>query len=354
MNYLFVTTGCLRRNHSFVRLRELGRFLSRKGLSIFYLCDNTYFNSSLVNELDYAGVFLLNKRYRIKLLSLLERRRIVKKINPDFVHFLNPFPSNTLTILNFNNLIISDYDELWSERSTGFQRHIFKICESITRQQADIVTVSSRHLQQYFQEKFNRESLYLPYATYIENIEVGPNPFERPTAVYMGNLHHDGDHDILIDAWTILQSQGEAPDLCMIGGGLCLNDVKADIAAKGLTSVNIRGYLPVEDMWTALCHAHVLLFPIRDTIGNRMRCPSKTFAYMQAGRPIVTCRVGEVAEALGDQGIYVEPTAEAFAQKVRDLFYQSLDNIPYDLDRHTWESRAKELMEAIETLEVKS
>jgi glycosyltransferase involved in cell wall biosynthesis len=166
----------------------------------------------------------------------------------------------------------------------------------------------------------------------------------------MGNLHHDGDHDILIDAWTILQSQGDAPDLCIIGGGPCLESVKSDVEQRGLTQIKFLGYLPVQENQNYLHHAHGLLFPIRDTIGNQMRCPSKTFAYMQAGRPIVTCRVGEVAEALGDQGIYVEPTPETFAQKVLELFQQPPQTVVYDLERHTWEARAKDLLRAIQAI----
>ena len=348
MNYLFVTTGCLRMNPSFVRLRELGRFLSKKGLNIFYLCDNTDFNISLIKKLDYANVILLGKQHRLKLFRLLERKRIVKEINPDIVHFLNPFPSNTLTIFNFDNLIVSDYDELYSERSINIQKKIFKICEFIARQQADLITVSSRHLQKYFQDKYNCKSLYLPYATYLENVQTGASPFSHPTAVYLGNLHQDGDHDILIDAWTILESQGIAPPLCVIGGGPCLEEVKAQVISRGLKSITFLGYQPVQANQNYLYHAHILLFPIRDTIGNRMRCPSKTFAYMQSGRPIVTCRVGEVAEALDNQGIYVEPTPEAFAKKIIELFSVPLEKVEYDLQRHQWENRAKDLLAAIQ------
>ena len=359
MKYAFLTTGSLKQNSSFIRLRELGLCLSQVGLDVFYFMDSDPYNYSLRDKINFAQLIFIERvrNNTVSLSQLFERRSKIYTLKPNILHFLNPSFNNVFSMLGLskNICILSDYDELFSQRVTHLgYKYAYYCLESLAKLQSDITIVASLHLQKHFQDKFNFPSLYLPYATYLENIEVGPNPFERPTAVYMGNLHHDGDHDILIDAWTILESQGEAPELSIIGGGPCLESVKSDVEQRGLTQIKFLGYLPVQQNQNYLHHAHFLLFPIRDTIGNRMRCPSKTFAYMQAGRPIVTCRVGEVAEAIGDQGIYVEPTAEAFAQKVRDLFYQSLDNISYNLERHTWESRAKELMEAIETLGVKN
>ena len=353
MKYIFVTTGDLRQLSSFIRLKYLGQSLAKLGIDVYYLCDDTIYNRSLIKSLDCSEVILIqnvNTGMSFRPRQIFLRRKQLKTLGANILHFLNPSLNNTFSIAGLHKtIIISDWDELLSSRIISLpHRWANRLCESIARQQADLITVSSRHLQNYFQDKYNCKSLYLPYATYLENVQTGASPFSHPTAVYLGNLHQDGDHDILIDAWTILESQGIAPPLCMIGGGPCLDKVKADVGTKGMTSIDIRGYLPVEEMWTALCHAHILLFPIRDTIGNRMRCPSKTFAYMQSGRPIVTCRVGEVAEALGEQGIYVDPIPEAFAQKIIELFSFSLPNISYDLDRHQWENRAKDLLSAIQ------
>jgi glycosyltransferase involved in cell wall biosynthesis len=247
-------------------------------------------------------------------------------------------------------LLAIDFDELLSVRAINFiERISHSICEFFSLKKATLTIVSSLYLQSYFKSKFNIQSVYLPYAAYLQIPEIGENPFTCPTAVYMGNLHPDGDHDILLDAWSILKKQGKDLNLCMIGGGSRLESFRAEVRKRKLDSlITVMGYLPTSEMWNRLCHAHILLFPIRDTIGNRMRCPSKTFAYMQAGRPIVTCRVGEVPKALGEQGIYIEPKPEAFAKKVTEIFSQPVSNINYNLELHSWQYRAEELLTAIE------
>jgi glycosyltransferase involved in cell wall biosynthesis len=90
----------------------------------------------------------------------------------------------------------------------------------------------------------------------------------------------------------------------------------------------------------------VLLFPIRETLLNLCRCPSKTFAYVQAKRPVIANRVGEVAEVLGDKGIYVEPTPQSFADAIeRAMSSPEVErDIEYDLSNLTWSARADALL----------
>jgi lipopolysaccharide biosynthesis protein len=81
-----------------------------------------------------------------------------------------------------------------------------------------------------------------------------------------------------------------------------------------------------------------------------MRCPAKTFAYMQAARPIITNRVGEVAEVLRDLATYVEPSAEAFAAAVMASVAEPRPDVLYPLDAHTWPARTDALLDAVEQL----
>lgn len=355
MRYVFLTTGCLNRNSSFVRLRELGRCLSLRGVSVYYLCDDTPYNQSLVDILDFAEVVFVpsskHGQQRLRLTQVIRRRSKLNQINADIVHFLNPSPNNTATIIGSTGLIIADWDELLSRRILSrIHRAANRVCEFYALRHSSLIVVASKHLQQYFQDKFGVAPLYLPYATYLGDLNSTSNPFVRPTAVYLGNFHHDSDHDLLIDAWTILEKQNIAPDLQLIGGGSHLDNVREVVEMRRLSSITVSGYLPWETVWNCLKHAHILLFPIRDTIGNRMRCPSKTFAYMQAGRPIVTNRVGEVVEALGKKAYYVEPTSDGFASAVRQLFQQKQSEIVHDLERHSWESRADLLLRKVKDL----
>jgi glycosyltransferase involved in cell wall biosynthesis len=94
----------------------------------------------------------------------------------------------------------------------------------------------------------------------------------------------------------------------------------------------------------------VLLFPIRPTLVNQSRCPSKVFAYAQARRPIITSRVGELPYMLGESPLYVEPTPQAFADAIRAAMGGPLPDVPYHLEHHTWGARADRLLEALKTI----
>ncbi len=347
MRYLFVTTGNLERNASFVRLRELGRGLATLGADVTYVVDDTPYNSELAQTLTFATVNVLIASQRVS--QVFERRRAILRAEPDVVHVLNPQPYNSSAVFGAKRPVVVDWDELLSQRfSSPRRRFASRLCEAYGRRKASLTVVASRYQQTFFRERFQADALYLPYACYLPEMTDGPNPYPKPTAVYLGNFHPDFDHDLLLDAWQLLASNGAAPHLELIGSGEDLEKVRRIVIDRGLSDcVSVPGYMSGGPLWDRLRHAHVLLFPIRDTIGNRMRCPSKTFAYMQAERSIITNRVGEVAEALGDLASYVPPTAQGFASAVSQAFRAPPAAVEYDLARHTWLARATVLMDAV-------
>ena len=105
------------------------------------------------------------------------------------------------------------------------------------------------------------------------------------------------------------------------------------------------GFVSGDDLWRRLRHAHVLLFPIRQTILNLCRCPSKTFAYAQARRPVIANRVGEIPAVLGESAEYVDSTSEAFADAIdRAMSQPRHADIDYGVERHNWAARADVLV----------
>ena len=349
--YAFVATGDVARNASFVRLRELGRHLAVRGLEIHYFLDDDAATvSQVAPTLDFATVHIAGGASRRA--RLWERRRQLAEETPAAVHILNPQPGNCGTVAALPIPLICDWDELLSSRNRTFlQRRLDLLCEVYARRKAAIHVVASRWLQAHLKQHFGIDSLYLPYAAYLPPLPDGPCPFPEPTAVYMGNLMPDFDHDLLIDAWELLKRRGDTSlRLSLVGGGPLLEAVKSDVVSRRLDNVTVEGYLTGQPLWDRIRHAQVLLFPIRDTIGNRSRCPSKTFAYMQAKRPIITNRVGEVAEALGDLATYISPDPVAFADAVARLPLKPLPDVAYPLHAHQWGTRAQALLDRLETI----
>jgi len=347
VRYAFVATGELAKNASFVRLRELGRCLAERGIGVHYCIDDTLENRyRVVPGLSFAGVHFAKGRNRLS--RLFRRRRLLADLQPAAIHILNPQPSNCATVVGLGIPVVCDWDELLSSRKRRlFQRRLDRASEGFARRHAQLTVVASRSLQATMKEKYGLASLYVPYATYLPEFEDGPNPYPRPTAVYLGNLRSDFDHDLIIDAWDILQQRDTKLDLCILGGGPLLERVRSEVKERRLSSVRLPGYMAGQELWDHLRHAHVLLFPIRDSPGNRFRCPSKTFAYMQARRPIITNQLGEVAEALGLLARYVEPTPRGFADAVELLAGDRPQDIDFPLAGNSWDARAAVLVRGL-------
>ncbi|MGH7176549.1 MAG: glycosyltransferase, partial [Tepidisphaeraceae bacterium] len=123
---------------------------------------------------------------------------------------------------------------------------------------------------------------------------------------------------------------------------------EAFVREHGLDNVTFYGFLPDDKMWVHIRHGHVMLFPIRPTDFHKTRCPSKTFRYAQTRRPTITCRVGEVAEVLGDQAIYVDPTPQAWADAIRKYMQtQLLPEVDFHIEEHSYANRGKRLTDAL-------
>ena len=218
------------------------------------------------------------------------------------------------------------------------------------RRRAAVVLVASRYLQDQLRTRFGIDSVYIPYASYLQPQVDGPSPFAVPTVVYMGNLFAAYDHDLIFDAARILKARGQAPPIKLLGHGPD-EAVWRDYAKQhGLDNLNMAGFVRGEELWRNLRHAHVLLFPIRPTMTNLCRCPSKTFAYAQARRPVITNRVGEIEAVLGDRAEYVDCTPEAFADAIaRAMESQALPDVNYHVEEHNWSARTEDLLKALES-----
>lgn len=344
--YALLATGCLNRNASFVRLRELGLALARRSIDVHFILDATDYNATLVPELSPTSVHLVTGGLRS--MRLVNRRRMLRSLKPDAVHILNPQPLNTSSVFMSSIPLVCDWDELLSVRDRPWWRQPTDLLsEAYGRKRARLNVVASRYLHDMMHHRYGLSALYLPYAPYLPEVRKSHNPFTRPTAVYVGNLIRDYDHDILIDAWEILAQRGVMIDLAICGGGPLLEHVRQDVARRGLDRVHIEGYVSGQPLADHMLHAHVLLLPIRDNPGNRARCPSKTFAYIQSQRPIIANPVGEVAEALGESATYIPTAPEAFASAVEATVGKELPDVAYP-KLQSWQDLGDKLIESLE------
>src|SRR5438105_3961428 len=196
MHYCFLTSGTWEANASFVRLREFGNELLSRGHQVSCIADDFPYN---IEELP--AVFQNRANIHIARPSrgfgqIMARRRLVKQINPDFVHILNPFIKAYMALRFSGVKIIGDWDEWPAHRKLPFARLTMeKFLDRWLRRHSHRIVVASKYLQQQFSQQFNLDAAYIPYAAYLQPYADGQSPFTEPTAVYMGNLYPAYDHD---------------------------------------------------------------------------------------------------------------------------------------------------------------
>ena len=352
MHYCFFSVGSWKWNASQMRLTELGAQLLQRGVRVSFLLDDVPYNRHEVQLPPGANAVFISPARGWR--QFKARRAAIRQLRPDFVHVLNPSPKAYLTLRFFpSQPLIVDFDE-WRGRLTEWpcwKRGSQVIIDRWHRRHASALFVASKYTQRGFEEMYHVRPVYLPYAAYLEPQPPNlPSPFAEPTAVYMGNLFPLYDQDLLFHAAALLKKRGLTPPIRFIGGGSELERWREFVRDHQLDNVTICGYVPDDLRWPTLRHAHVLLFPIRPTVNNLSRCPSKTYAYAQARRPVITCRVGEVPEVLGDRATYIEPTVEAFADAIADAMSRPQPDVDYGIERHNWSARADTLLETLRGL----
>lgn len=328
-----------------LRAKSFGESLIEAGYEASFLLPMSEANSQLATE--NKRIHLIPTRITK---FLVAARKAIKTIQPTHVHFLNPeFKATALSCLLPGQTVIGDWEDWHAvSRDKGLRSLVTKSCDAFMRRRSNIVITASNWLADEFHSRYNIEASYIPYATLPREFPDLENPFERPTAVFMGSFHLNWDHDILIDAAIELKRRGQKPNILLIGRGHDLDRCQKVIDDHGLTNVRFSGYLDWDDMLNRLQWAHLLVFPIRDKIANRARCPFKVFQYAQARRPILTCRVGEVPTFLNEQAIYVDSDASSFADQISQVMSQPrLPDVDYGIDQHTWESRGNDLIRVL-------
>ena len=347
MHYCFLTVSTLDAAN-LMRAREMGRALIGQGVRVSYIVEDHPVNRAFKDLHPKAGVeYVTDPR---KLGQFSRRRKLLKQLRPDFVEVLNPHPKTLLPIWwpVERTRIVAMWDEPMVLKPLGVIKRVYeeRLAKSLIHR-ADYHFAATETLQRKLKERYGIDAIYMPHAAYLPQYPEVTSPFDDPTAVYMGNLYPLFDHDVIFEAARLLAEAGKRPPIVVIGQGPEEEKWNQFVAAHGLDNVKLLGYMSGVELWRRLRHAQVLLFPIRDTLANLTRCPSKTFAYAQARRPTITNRVGEVAQVLGETATYIECTPQAFARAIEHAMAGSLEDVDYQVERQNWDDRAATLIRAL-------
>jgi len=191
---------------------------------------------------------------------------------------------------------------------------------------ADAVTVHTNFLQQRFGGTLipngKDTSLFDPARYHPEASRIRYGLSEYKILMFPGAPRpYKGLEDVLIALDKINQ-----PDLrLVIVGGSPYDDYDQQLQQKwGRWIIKLPTY-PADIMPDVVAAAHIVVVPQRDTPETRAQFPLKLTDGMSMAKPVLSTRVGDIPEILGETGYLVEPANPAqIAEKIQ-LILQNLE-----------------------------
>lgn len=187
---------------------------------------------------------------------------------------------------------------------------------------ADALTIDTNFLQQRFGGVYvaNGKDTDLfdpsPYDPEVSRARYGLSGYR--VLMFPGAPRpHKGVEDVL-EALELLNQ----PDLrVVIIGGSPYDDYDDRLKQRWGKWIIQIPRSPVEKMPEIVSAAHVVVVPQRDTLTARAQFPLKLSDGMAMGKPIISTRVGDIPEILGETGYLVDPNApQQIAQTIEHIF----------------------------------
>ena len=143
----------------------------------------------------------------------------------------------------------------------------------------------------------------------------------RFNVMYAGNMGSLQDLQTVIEAAKRLRWL-PGGQFVLVGGGTEYDRLVAAAQREKLTNVRFLGRRPPESMAALYALADVLLVHVKPDPLTEISIPSKTFAYLAAGKPVLMAVRGDAARMVEQDGfgVAVEPSnPEALADAVRRM-----------------------------------
>jgi glycosyltransferase involved in cell wall biosynthesis len=153
-----------------------------------------------------------------------------------------------------------------------------------------------------------------------------PQMAGRFNVVFAGNMGRAQALDAVLDAAALVRGRLPTVQFLFIGGGIDVERLKDKAEEMGLANVLFLPRRPMSEIGSVLSAADILLVHLRDDPLFEVTLPSKTQAYLAAGRPILMAVRGDAAqlvEASGGGISCVPQDAESIATAVERLVKMS-------------------------------
>jgi colanic acid biosynthesis glycosyl transferase WcaI len=249
---------------------------------------------------------------------------------PDIVYVYHPpatvaIPSAAIRAV-YRVPIVYDVCDLWPDtvRATGMvqSKILFRIVEKISelpsRVASRLVVVSPGFREALIQRGVPAEKIELIY-NWCDEESMRPNGAAPKVRVggddefkilFAGTMGIAQALDAVLQAARICSTRAPKARFVFVGGGVDREHLERKAAGMGLPNVRFLPRQARSAMGPILASADVLLVHLKDDPLFRITIPSKTQAYLAAGKPILMGVLGDAADLIERSGAGVVCTPE--------------------------------------------
>jgi colanic acid biosynthesis glycosyl transferase WcaI len=271
---------------------------------------------------------------------------------PDVIYVYHPpatisFPAIILSFF-YRIPFIYDIQDLWPDTlaATGMLDSapalwmVDKWCWFIYSQAAKIVVLSPGFKEMLIKRGVSCDRIEVIYnwcdedhfqgGVRDENLARELGLSDRFNIVFAGTMGRAQALDRVLDAAVLLREKYPRVQFVFVGGGIYVKRLKAKANELRLRNVLFLPRRPVSEIGAILNLADVLLVHLKDDPLFRITIPSKTQAYMAAGRPILMAVKGDGSELVkrAKAGLTCTPEKpQSVAEAVEKFFIMSHEEL---------------------------
>ena len=353
MKILYFTNCAFSKFPSYKRATGTGTELARLGHRVFIALEDCEENRQRF-PIEAPGCEALWVKAGNPICEAWHKLRMLWEIQPDYLYSLS-YSFRNLQFMSWlfprKTRYILEVCELYSA-----YRFMWKFKEWMMIVEADRLLCASRYLARVFMRRiFCRhigrcQVLYQPYA-YPRYLVPNDVP-KRDAVVYVAYMSKGYGCIIIMEAFERIHEKHSGVVLEMLGTGPDFNEMKRWVDEhRAADYIHLRGYVPEAKLNNYFSRALVFMAPMRNAKTEIARCPSKMFYYLPFEKPIVTCKIGNPYDILGENGYYYKPLDVADMANALDCALRDSRTFKYPsgfMARHSWEARAIEFAKWLE------
>lgn len=284
------------------------------------------------------------------------------QLKPDLVWICGVGLRNWMRKSCKSSIVLADHSELYSEVTEGrIRRYVYSVLEWGYCFAFDGHVCASRYLEAFFRKRLKllgkepANVFYSPYAYHPDVIRKDPEGVAAVQArfpgkkliLYMGSFWENYGFWDMLEAFRRLSDKRSDFIALFAGRGPEKGRGLAWVAENDLgNSIVIEGYVPEERLSSYFGATHAFLSPLRDTVQDWARCPSKLYMYLPFNKPVITCPIGEAKELFGEGGAYYSPgDVDGLVQIIDDVLDRDWQDAGADPLVHTYHARTASFLE---------